>query len=120
MHIAHRLPPAFRLRNERRSAKGKSARALALVLAAVALPACVTEETLALKEDPAFMRGFGDGCSTASEREKSFSTTVKRDEYEFENSRAYRAGWRQGFSQCKDPIPEAETGGRILGEEGEF
>ncbi|MEO1015269.1 MAG: hypothetical protein AAFX08_08810 [Pseudomonadota bacterium] len=86
----------------------------------VLLAGCVTEETLALKEDPAYVRGFGDGCVTVSEREKSFSTKVKRDEYEFENSRAYRAGWRQGYQQCKDPIPEAETGGRILGEEGEF
>ncbi|MEM6537207.1 MAG: hypothetical protein AAF668_05690 [Pseudomonadota bacterium] len=80
---------------------------------------CVTEETLMLAEDPAFVQGYGDGCQTSGELQKSFSTKTVKDDYAFENSRAYRAGWRQGFAQCKDPVPEAETGGRILGEQSE-
>ena len=88
--------------------------------AAVCAGACATEETLGLREDPAFAAGFGDGCVTASEEEKSFSTKRARDAYEFENNRAYRAGWRQGYFQCQNPVEENDTGGRILGNEPGF
>ncbi|MBI1391723.1 MAG: hypothetical protein GC152_03175 [Alphaproteobacteria bacterium] len=87
------------------------------LFAGAALSACVTEDTALLREDPAYTRGYGDGCFTSGEMEKSFSTKKRRDDYEFDNSRAYRAGWRQGFAQCKNPVAEAETGGRILGEQ---
>ncbi|MEO0397985.1 MAG: hypothetical protein AAF224_01025 [Pseudomonadota bacterium] len=81
---------------------------------------CATQDTLALKEDPAYTRGFSDGCVTAEEEDKSFSTKRVRDAYEFDNSRAYRAGWRQGHIECQNPMQEIETGGRILGNEPGF
>ncbi|MEM6414922.1 MAG: hypothetical protein AAF720_09750 [Pseudomonadota bacterium] len=93
---------------------------VALALPLLALSACATSDTLALQEDPAFARGYGDGCTTGQEEELSFSTRRPKDEYEFENSRAYRAGWRQGYLQCQNPVREPDNGGRILGNEREF
>ncbi|HNS87549.1 MAG TPA: hypothetical protein PKH09_11670 [Parvularculaceae bacterium] len=73
-----------------------------------------------LSEDPAFVSGYGDGCATANEQEKSFSTKRVRDAYLFENDRAYRAGWRQGWQQCQSPYRQTDDGGRILGNEDDF
>ena len=82
--------------------------------------ACVSDETAALAEEPGYAQGFNDGCTTATEEEKSFSTRRVRDAYEFENNRAYRAGWRQGYLQCQNTVQAPETGGRILGNEPRF
>ena len=73
-----------------------------------------------LSEEPGYIAGYGDGCATASEQEKSFSTKRVRDSYQFENDRAYRAGWRQGWQQCQSPYRQADDGGRILGNEPDF
>jgi len=73
-----------------------------------------------LREAPGYQAGYVDGCETAGEREKSFSTKSARDAYAFENDDAYRAGWRRGYMECGDPIPEPKDGGRILGEGGEY
>ena len=73
-----------------------------------------------LSEEPGFVAGYGDGCATASEEEKSFSTKRTRDAYAFENDRAYRAGWRQGYLTCKNPVAPPDNGGRILGNEPGF
>ena len=73
-----------------------------------------------LREAPGFQAGYVDGCETAGEREKSFSTREARDDYAFENDEAYRAGWRRGYMECGDIIPEPKDGGRILGEGGEY
>ena len=82
--------------------------------------AATSEELQVLREEPGFAAGFGDGCTTGQEEEKSFSTKRVRDAYAFENDRAYRAGWRQGYIECKRPAPEMETGGRVLGNEERF
>lgn len=89
--------------------------------AAFALGGCATSADLqALREAPGFQAGYGDGCSTAAEEDKSFSTRQVRDAYQFENDDAYRAGWRQGYLECVNAIPEAKDGGRILGERNEY
>lgn len=81
---------------------------------------CATSAELQeLREAPGFQAGYVDGCETAGEREKSFSTREARDDYAFENDEAYRAGWRRGYMECGDVIPEPKDGGRILGEGGE-
>ena len=92
--------------------------ALAGVLAAAG---CASSADLQeLREAPGFQAGYVDGCETASEQEKSFSTRQARDDYAFENDEAYRAGWRRGYMECGDIIPEPKDGGRILGEGGEY
>ncbi|MEZ5894939.1 MAG: hypothetical protein R3C51_00940 [Parvularculaceae bacterium] len=95
----------------------RSRAALAIVFTCI-LASCASDP--ALTEDPAFVAGFGDGCVTAREQDKSFSTTRERDEHLFESSRAYRAGWRQGNQECQDPASRINDGGRILGNEPEF
>lgn len=94
------------------------------IAAALFLPiiagACASDETMKLSEEPGFHAGYGDGCATASEEDKSFSTKRVRDEYEFDNDRAYRAGWRQGYIECRSRVPARNDGGRILGEDNEY
>ena len=85
---------------------------------ALAAAGCASADLLELQEAPGFQAGYVDGCDTASEEEKSFSTTRTRDAYAFENDEAYRAGWRRGYMECSDVIPEPKDGGRILGEGG--
>lgn len=94
-------------------------------LAAIALIAglaagCASDETLELSQEPSFQAGYGDGCKTATEEDKSFSTERARDDYLFENDRAYRAGWRQGYLQCTRREDQPHDGGRILGQENEY
>ena len=87
----------------------------------VSTAACVSDQNLqALREAPGFQSGYGDGCITAGETEKSFSTKQVRDDYAFDNDDSYRYGWRQGYLDCANRVPEADTGGRILGERGEY
>lgn len=87
---------------------------------ALALGGCAsTLEQQELRDAPGFQAGYGDGCATATENDKSFSTREVRDPYQFDNDKAYRAGWRQGYLECADRVPEAPDGGRILGERGE-
>ncbi len=82
---------------------------------------CASGGNLAeLRESPGFTAGYGDGCATATEEDKSFSTRTERDRYAFENDEAYRAGWRQGYLECSTQSPEASDGGRILGERNEY
>ena len=88
---------------------------------ALALAGCASSVDLAsLREQPGFHAGYGDGCTTATEEDKSFSTRSTRDTYSFDNDEAYRAGWRQGYLECGNTTPEARDGGRILGERNEY
>lgn len=83
-----------------------------------ALVACASDP--GLTEDPGFVAGYGDGCATAQEEDKSFSTKRHRDADAFDNDKAYRAGWRQGWQQCKDPTGRPSDGGLVLGDEDRF
>jgi hypothetical protein len=94
------------------------ARISLVIVFACVLSACASDS--GLTDEPGFVAGFGDGCTTAREEDKSFSTTRVRDQYQFDNDRAYRAGWRQGYQECQDPSTKIDGGGRILGNEPEF
>lgn len=95
---------------------------LTLFAAAAALLAgCATTADLdALREQPSYHQGYGDGCATSNEEDKSFSTKSSRDAYAFENDEAYRTGWRQGYLECSSRTPDANDGGRITGERNEY
>ena len=96
-------------------------RTITVSLFALSTLACASTAKLdELREMPSFQAGYGDGCATASEEDKSFSTRKQRDAYLFENDEAYRAGWRHGYLECQSKIPEPKDGGRILGEENEY
>lgn len=80
-----------------------------------------TEDGRPLSEEPSYIAGFGDGCATATEAEKSFSTKRVRDNEAYDNDRAYRAGWRAGLLQCERDYDDATSvGGRILGEDQNY
>lgn len=87
---------------------------------AVASAACASDDALMLAEEPGYQAGYGDGCVTATEHDKSFSTKRVRDQYSFDNDRAYRAGWRQGYLQCGGRDGQTSDGGLILGQENEY
>ena len=95
-----------------------------LALAGGALAACTTvdgNDGVLLSDEPSFQAGYGDGCATGVEEDKSFSRKKVRDSYLFDNDRAYRAGWRQGFLSCSQRNLENETdGGLILGQDNEY
>ena len=86
---------------------------------ALALGGCASADHLALQEYPSFQVGYGDGCISSTEEDKSFSTRTQRDDYAFDNDDAYRSGWRQGYLECSSQLPEVHDGGRILGERDE-
>lgn len=96
--------------------------ATGLLMAALGVlaAACASSGDLALAEEPGYQAGYGDGCLTASEADKSFSTKRVRDDYAFANDRAYAAGWRQGYLQCSGQAREPNDGGRILGQDNEY
>lgn len=77
------------------------------------------DRLFALQESPSYHFGYGDGCTSSTEADKSFSTKVERDVYAFENDDAYRFGWRQGYLECASRVPDANDGGRITGERDE-
>lgn len=92
-----------------------------VLVAGFAVVSCATSpDVAALRDEPTFQAGYGDGCETATEEGKSFSTKRLRDQYEFDNDRAYRSGWRLGYLECRAQVPEPNTGGRILGEDNKF
>lgn len=94
--------------------------ATALMTAGCALTPATGPGGLPLTESPSYHVGYGDGCSTSNEEDKSFSTKSTRDAYAFDNDDAYRAGWRQGYLECDNRVPDAIDGGRILGERNEY
>lgn len=94
-------------------------RAFAGILAAAALSSCASDTTL-LAEEPSWQAGYGDGCVTATEADKSFSTKRVRDEILFDSDRAYRAGWRQGYLSCGGADSQDSDGGLILGQDNEY
>lgn len=85
---------------------------------ALFLVSCASDS--GLSEEPGYVAGFGDGCATAQEQDKSFSTKRYRDADQFENDQAYRSGWRQGWQQCQSPYRKADDGGHVLGDDKRF
>ncbi|MBY0422513.1 MAG: hypothetical protein K2Q06_09425, partial [Parvularculaceae bacterium] len=78
-----------------------------------------TESTDLLASEPNYGRGYSDGCQTASERGKSFSTKTVRDDALFDSDKGYRAGWRYGYQNCGLRVSPSPDGGRALGQEGD-
>lgn len=104
----------------KRFLKPASQTLIAALLAAGAASCASTADMATLRESPGYSAGYGDGCLTATEEDKSFSSKKERDAYAFKNDEAYRAGWRQGYLECSTQTPEAKDGGRILGERNEY
>ncbi len=88
---------------------------------AICISGCATTDFAALQEEPGYIAGFSDGCATAQEAEKSFSTERVRDDIAFNDDKSYQAGWRSGLLQCDYRNDDTTSqGGRILGENQNF
>lgn len=86
------------------------------------LGGCATADDIArLQEEPGYVAGFADGCQTVNESDKSFSTRRVRDDFAFDEDKAYRAGWRAGLLQCRRDYDDLTSrDGTILGEDQNF
>lgn len=91
-----------------------------LLAAAASIAACsTTDDGQRLSGEPNYGRGYSDGCQTAAERNKSFSTKSFRDAELFDHDEGYRAGFRYGYQSCNTRVSRSPDGGRILGQEGD-
>ncbi|WP_306250785.1 hypothetical protein [Parvularcula sp. IMCC14364] len=84
--------------------------------ACAALTACVSDRAPAFEKSPLFPAGYSDGCQSAVESEKNFSTKLIRDEALFADDAGYRSGWRQGYSACRQSGDEGTTDGIFRGQ----
>jgi hypothetical protein len=89
---------------------------LAASLVAFALAACGTTQ---YDEDPLYDAGFSDGCATGTARSPGTPVTKPvRDQSLWDQSDAYRAGWKSGYGACtpggRGDIPgsDRDMGGR--------
>ncbi len=93
----------------------------AFVCSIALLGGCITIDGSEYANEPGYIAGYGDGCASAKEAEKSFSTKRVRDETAFAEDKAYQVGWRAGLLQCDYRFDdETSNGGRILGEDQNF
>jgi hypothetical protein len=70
-----------------------------LVAAALlSLTACATND---YEQDPLYDPGFQDGCATGTARTSGTPASKPvRDQQLWDQSDAYRAGWRSGYASC--------------------
>lgn len=62
------------------------------------LAACGTSQ---YDQDPLYDAGFSDGCSTGTARTPGTpASKADRDQALWDQSDAYRAGWRAGYGSC--------------------
>jgi hypothetical protein len=91
----------------------------ALFLAAalsLALAACGTSK---YENDPLYDAGFSDGCATGTARSPGTPVSkAVRDDALWDQSDAYRAGWKAGYGACSPggrgdvPGADRDVGGR--------
>lgn len=54
----------------------------------------------AMREDPVYQLGYGDGCSSAHSSDSGFASHATRNPDYAGKSATYDAGWRAGFGGC--------------------
>ena len=52
-------------------------------------------------DDPLYATGYSDGCGTGTGFNPSDPSTLIRDPNSWSTSKAYRAGWKNGFNACR-------------------
>ena len=78
-------------------------------MAPLALVACSTSQ---YQKDPMYDVGFSDGCATGTARAQGAPpSAATRDELEWKNSDAYRAGWKAGYGACNTSGNRGDTTG---------
>lgn len=84
---------------------------------AVSLTACVGASQY--EDDPLYDAGFQDGCATGTARSPGTPPSRPvRDQTSWDQSDAYRAGWKAGYNSCAPrggsdiPGSDRDMGGR--------
>ena len=70
------------------------------ILGLLLLGACSTEIDPALQKEPTFVQGYSDGCATANTGVSDFKNALKRNDDLYDQDKAYKAGWNDGYSSC--------------------
>ena len=65
----------------------------------LALGGCAGRDS-SLSEDPNYSIGYSDGCTSGNAQVTGFKSTIRRDEGLWDSSKAYQAGWRDGYGAC--------------------
>lgn len=90
---------------------------LVAAITTLALAGCASSK---YEKDPMYDAGFGDGCATGTARAQGGPpSTPVRDEQDWENSDAYRAGWKSGYSACS-PNSRSDTYGTSSDPRGNY
>ncbi|MEI9995751.1 MAG: hypothetical protein WDM91_14240 [Rhizomicrobium sp.] len=81
-------------------------RTIVVVALSLALSGCIFFETpreRAMRKDPNFQAGYGDGCASANARGTDYrrGNTI-RDDALYQASKPYRSGWAAGYSTCNN------------------
>jgi hypothetical protein len=79
----------------------------ALCLAALASGCALGESEYA--DEPNYKAGYSDGCWTATSQVPGDPSTITRNEEAWKADKAYNAGWRAGYSACRN----RESGGSM-------
>ena len=74
-------------------------------LAVLLLGACATTDVTETADGGYYPVGYSDGCASAGEAGKAFSSKTIRDKTLFETYSSYRSGWRQGYQACGRTSP---------------
>jgi hypothetical protein len=80
---------------------------LAAIAALLALTGCIffgSARERAMRKDPNFQAGYGDGCASANARGTNYRGDQVRDDAAYQVSQPYRAGWAAGYSTCNNQL----------------
>jgi hypothetical protein len=81
-----------------------AAKILAVALAALSLGGCIffdSPRAHAMRNDPTFKAGYGDGCASANASGTNYRTGgLVKDDSLYKASQPYRSGWGAGYSTC--------------------
>ena len=72
-----------------------------LIIAALALAACVTTDSEIPPGPAAFRAGYGDGCNSGLVAAGHPYYRFTKDTYRYDEDRLYRQGWNDGMTICK-------------------
>ncbi len=79
----------------------RPALAAGLTVMLLAAAGCSTpSQTQQAMDGAMYPAGYADGCESAREAGKPFSTKVVQDRNLYRDDASYATGWRQGFAAC--------------------
>jgi hypothetical protein len=77
-----------------------------IVLAGSLATGCIlfpSAKDRAMRNNPSFKEGYGDGCAAASTQSSNYREGPYKDQALYQSDQAYRAGWGNGYQSCRSP-----------------